>query len=648
MLKITKNNWFPLKLQWQILVLGLCLMSFVCHGGDFKFTRTALMRVGGNRLTNGDEDTIAKYDLVALNRFFWDDINGDSWGVIKSINPNINIYLYQLGSEINDNYDAKSIEYLNNLGRWDNRRTFPGTNVNQDHPEFFLLDSSDNRIYNIGYPNSWKMDVGLAAYQDYWLDATIYDITNQSWTADGVFVDNCFAVWPNSSWLAAKYSTTSLWVNAMHSFINAITYELNVVGQKTFCNRCYSRTADGYNAFITLDNIINPPDVVLDEGSFAVKWGPSDVQFYPEADWKRQVDVMGAVHNYKIVHQSHCDPVAGGSGTDNYGKPFTYYDVLWYALCSYHLGKNEVDNNSYFAFSGDYNLLPWHDEFDTSKLNLGEAVGSYQINTISGNNIYMREFVRGYVYVNPTANDVTFIGLNETCKQLDHDNFQDDPATIADVNTINLASHRGTILLKNSVDDPFNSFDFASPPAPWSKIGAFANIPTSVVVDPVNSTNNCLYFVDNDTAACWDSLNCAISGGSGGNLIISERFRLTDATITSCRLAQLVMNGTGENPRIEIVNGRMIWYSGSAYIAISPLNSIASNQWYTLTIETYYNNTQVNLSVCDSNNDQIVTTQTQAIAKTDATTINSVNIMPFGAANVTGKNVYIDDFMIIK
>ncbi|MHB9139894.1 MAG: putative glycoside hydrolase, partial [Victivallaceae bacterium] len=453
MLEITKKNAFSFEWRRRILVLGLCMMSFMCCGDDFKFTRTCLVRVGGSGLASGDQNTIAKYDLVALNRFFWNDINGNSWGAIKSINPDIQIYLYQLGSEINDNSDGYTIEYLNNLGRWNNRRTVPGANVNQDHPEFFLLDSASNRIYNTGYPNSWRMDIGLADYQDYWLDATISDIVNQSWTADGVFVDNCLTLGGGASSVPAKYSTNALWIAAMHSFINATTAGLHAVGQKTFCNRGESRTVDGYNAYVALDSIANPPDITLEEGAFAVTWGSgSDVQFYPEADWKRQVDVLGAVHNYKIVHESHTDLAAGGTGTDNYGKSVGYYDILWYSLCSYNLGKNEVNDNSYFAFAecGNYNLLPWYDEFDTARLNLGRAVGPYQIKVISGNNIYMREFVKGYVYVNPTANDVTSVGLRETCKQLTHDNFQNDPSTITDASTINLASHRGTILLKSS------------------------------------------------------------------------------------------------------------------------------------------------------------------------------------------------------
>ena len=90
---------------------------------------------------------------------------------------------------------------------------------------------------------------------------------------------------------------------------------------------------------------------MYEEGVFAVHWGKGDVQFYSEGDWKRQIDVLGAVHHSKVAFQSHCKLDPGKSGTDNYGRPFTFYDALWYAFCSFQLGKNEQDNNSFFCFA---------------------------------------------------------------------------------------------------------------------------------------------------------------------------------------------------------------------------------------------------------------------------------------------------------
>ena len=203
-----------------------------------------------------NQDAISKYDLIFVNRNSWKDIHGDSWRILKSLNPRIQIYLYQLGQEVNDNYDAKPVEYLNNLGRWNIRRPVPGANVNQDHPEFFLKDASGQRLNNPAYPNGWLMDIGLKAYQDYWLQATINDIVKQRWVADGVFLDNCLTLCQYGK--PAKYPTPEAWIAAMHSFINATTAGLHAVGQKTCCNRGYARTKEGYDAFLALDRYRQP------------------------------------------------------------------------------------------------------------------------------------------------------------------------------------------------------------------------------------------------------------------------------------------------------------------------------------------------------------------------------------------------------
>jgi hypothetical protein len=139
----------------------------------------------------------------------------------------------------------------------------------------------------------------------------------------------------------------------------------------------------------------------------------------------------------------------GGSGFDNYGKPVTFWDIVWYSLASFQLGKS---TNSYFSFSESYNKPVWYDELD--HIDLGGATGAYKVVNYGGNNIYYREFEKGYVFVNPTRNDVSSIQLPMTCKQLTHDNFKNDLATIPNLTTIELESHRGTFLLIADVEGP--------------------------------------------------------------------------------------------------------------------------------------------------------------------------------------------------
>src|SRR5262249_7295068 len=149
------------------------------------------------------------------------------------------------------------------------------------------------RLYDLGISNpaaaqySYVMDFGSALYQSYWLTAVQADIVNQPWVADGVFVDNCApqADPGKYSGSSAWHSTDGAWSSAMNSFVTGIASGLHERGQKVWCNRGDTRSLNGSTAWLALDGSATPPDVVLEEGAFAVGWGAA-VQFYPEADWK--------------------------------------------------------------------------------------------------------------------------------------------------------------------------------------------------------------------------------------------------------------------------------------------------------------------------------------------------------------------------
>ncbi|MCK4628590.1 MAG: hypothetical protein KAT56_06275, partial [Sedimentisphaerales bacterium] len=101
-------------------------------------------------------------------------------------------------------------------------------------------------------------------------------------------------------------------------------------------------------------------------------------------------------------------------------------------------------------------------------------IDTFKVTNVGGNNIYYREFKKGYVYVNPTRNNVLNIPLPKTCKQLTHTNFKNDPTAISNTTTINLVSHRGTFLLKS--DGKVNLEDFAVLAA-WRDDGGVCSTP---------------------------------------------------------------------------------------------------------------------------------------------------------------------------
>jgi len=422
-----------------------------------KFIPTFLVYYGGGPpFTAADAPALAKFDLLDVDRFRYADLGPTTWAAVKALNPAIEIYLYQMAAEAPSFLDAAAVVSLNGLGRHDVSRGHSMGSLNGNQPGLFLLDAAGNRIYNTGYSDVaanrywYLMDFGSAAYQAYWVEAVKADIADQLWAADGVHADNCLALPTYVGYSAApsRYATNAAWSGAMNAFASAITSGVHAFGQKLWCNRGASRQADGAAAWGALDAAALPPDVVAEEGAFAVAWGSSSTQFYPEPDWKRQLDAIGAIRNSKVAVFSSTQLAPDASGTDNWGKPVTYWQTLWYAMGSFLLAKYDFRNNAYFNFYGNgasHDRIWWYDEFD--RIDLGRALAPYGVATIGGTNVYWREFERGYVLVNPTADDVASIVLPQPCRQLTHDNLSAPPGD--PVTAISLGGHSGAILLKS-------------------------------------------------------------------------------------------------------------------------------------------------------------------------------------------------------
>jgi hypothetical protein len=440
------------------------------HSGSCKFIPSFLVYFGGGpTLVFDDAPKLAKFDGISIDRFRYIRIspNADTWTEIKSYNPNVQIFLYETGGEDSNYHDSLPQAYLNDISRYDVSRGHPMGSLNGNHPELFLLDSAGNRVYDTGRSNVtanqywYVMDFGAAAYQSYWLTAVKADIVDQPWIADGVFADECIAIklidFGAYSGIPAKYSSNVDWGSAMNSFASAITAGLHGYGQKLWCNRGDTRFPVGSSAWGSLDASASPPDVLLEEGAFAVMWGVGDVQFYPESDWKRQVDTMAAIRNSSVAMMSHTKLFQGQAGTDNWGQPVTFWQTLWYSLGSFLLTKNDQLNNAYFMFNGGsgYDKIWWYDEYDM--IHLGRSVATYAVTPIGTSNgpvnVYWREFEKGYVYVNPTPNNVASVTLPQACqatpcRQLTHGNLLSPPSGLPAVTAIPLSGHSAAIILK--------------------------------------------------------------------------------------------------------------------------------------------------------------------------------------------------------
>jgi hypothetical protein len=401
--------------------------------------------------------------------------------------------------EVHNQQDSFAQVSLNNLGRFNVARAHPMGSLNGNHPELFQKDASGNRIYNKWFSNTatgnyfYLLDFGSSAYQSYWVTGVKADIIDQPWKADGIFVDLCVTFPAAAGYNAASawYSTDAAWSTAMNSFSSAITAGVHAYGQKLWCNKGDTRSAAGRSAWLALDASASPPDVLLEEGAFAVMWGNA-VQFYQESEWKNQIDTMAAMTKSKVAIMSHTQLEAGQTGTDNYGKSVSFWQALWYSLGSFAMGKNDTLNNAYFMFNGGsgYNKIWWFDEYD--KLDLGKALGAYTVSSIGGVNVYSREFEKGYVYVNPTGNDVASVTLPQPSRLLSHDNILLAVSTIAPVSTIPLKSHNAAILLKTTATmapPPATAGDTTAPSVP-AGLQATAVSPNQVNLSWIASTDN--------------------------------------------------------------------------------------------------------------------------------------------------------------
>ena len=440
--------------------------------GPSKTIQTFLVYYGGGpTLVAGDAQKLAKFDLIDTNKYRYNEIAGNTWAAIRALNPSIEIYLYEDGTEASNFMDTWSSVATYGIGRYNVSRGHSMGSLNGNHPELFQLDSLGNRLYSLGFSNPaanqyfYLMDFGAPAWQAYWVEAVRTDFANQPWVADGVHADNC-VTFPSGAGYSPtpKYPTDAAWSAAMNSFSSAISAGLHGYGQKLWCNRGMTDLPAGAAAWLALDASASPPDVVAEEGAFAIMWGTNATRFPPESSWKSQVDTLSQIQHSKVAIFSHTVLAEGQSGTDNWGKPVTFVQSLWYALGSFLLGKNDLLNNAYFGFTSgtNYNNIQWFNEYD--KIDLGKAVAPYTVTTIGSVNVYWREFEKGYVYVNPTATDVGSVTLPQPLQQLTGANLLSPISSIPSVTSIALNGHNAAILLKTVVVPPI--IDTVAPSVP--------------------------------------------------------------------------------------------------------------------------------------------------------------------------------------
>lgn len=412
----------------SICLFAFIICVFICpavvHSKNIfenKFINTFILYYGGaDKLDKKNVRKISNFDLIGIDRFRFHNVNGNTWRSIKKINKRSIIMLYQAGPVVLDNSDGKKIYYLNNIGRFDNPRNHPMGALNSENRDWFL-ENGVGSILTMNNNSSEKvLDFGEKGFRRYWVDATVNDIIDRPWKADGIKIDNCSTYrMPRKKSLdqdkAVKYPDAPSWDTALNGFVATVSREIRKHNQLVMVNRTGAGTTSGEKAWMELDSRDDAPDIVMDEGVFAVSWGKGSVFFYPAEIWLRQIEIPKKIRNSSVAYLSHTDLKPGETGNDSNGNPVSFNQIFLYSLGSYLLSKSD-DPPTLFSFDfnrkeGDYKRNSWLDVY--GELDLGRALGNVVKVTGRGADVYAREFEKGYVYVNPTYHQAEDIVLPE-------------------------------------------------------------------------------------------------------------------------------------------------------------------------------------------------------------------------------------------
>src|SRR5262249_46501594 len=98
------------------ILLGAAFSTAAQTTGSSKFIPMFLVYYGGGpALVASDAAKLAKFDLLDIDRFRYNSISPSTWSAIKALNPNIRIYLYEMGSESQNYMDSTAVIFLKGL-----------------------------------------------------------------------------------------------------------------------------------------------------------------------------------------------------------------------------------------------------------------------------------------------------------------------------------------------------------------------------------------------------------------------------------------------------------------------------------------------------------------------------------------------------
>jgi hypothetical protein len=253
-----------------------------------------------------------------------------------------------------------------------------------NHPDWFLLDRSGDRLGFEDYPGNWQMDVGNAGYQARWAANVIADLRGQG-SFDGVFMDDVLtrAGAHHESQTPAKYPTDAALQGATRSMLAAVAPSLRAAGYLSFANipGAYEYPGLWKDWLGLLDGAF--------EENFAV-WGSERVADWGSNGWRAHLEEINEASRQGKWVLFRADVSSGDR------------EALRYALGTYLLADHR-----YAAFAvGD--TVKWQPEYDWV---IGEPQGPA---TEIQHSVLRRDFSLGVVIVNANASKSVDVDLGGT------------------------------------------------------------------------------------------------------------------------------------------------------------------------------------------------------------------------------------------
>jgi hypothetical protein len=242
--------------------------------------------------------------------------------------------------------------------------------INEQHPDWFLLDQNGNRIVD---RNSYYMDPGNREYRTFWLQRA--SALQEQFHWDGIFIDNVEASLSKlteEGIVPAKYPNDESYQSAIEGFLAYLRDDyFEPHGQPVLANII---SIEDWNVWLRYLQYL---DGAMIE-AFAVDWSND---YRSLANWELQMEAVDRA----LSQDKALILVSQSEGPDP--------DRQQFALASYLLIADEKVSFRYTDAAGYQQILL----FDNYAMDLGKPLGPRKKEAGS----WRRDFSNGYILVNP-------------------------------------------------------------------------------------------------------------------------------------------------------------------------------------------------------------------------------------------------------